>query len=360
MTYSIIIPIFNCENYLSRCINSVVNQSFSEWELILIDDGSSDSSGTICDIYQKQFPEKIRVIHQDNSGVLYARRVGLFHAKGDYICFLDSDDSWDIGLLSVLEMHIYSYNPDIIFFGFRKVTPEGEIISEYSSENSIKLYDLNNLTFVYEKIIKGEISCLWAQAFRNALIDRDSDYSIYRTVFKGEDLLQNLALINNAKSALFIPDILYTYYQNPLGLTERKITKEYLDSHIIVQNVLMQYIDKWNLYKDKEARQLFIGVFNRVLKTLMTDSILHPKYQMKEKSWMLKYLSTGDFKEYLDAIDINKNKTLLAIGLFMLKKQRLFILKIYLATIRVAYGLLNQQRLFMRNIMNACKLKMGK
>jgi len=284
------------------------------------------------------------VIHQDNSGVLYARRIGLLHAKGDYICFLDSDDCWDIGLLEVLERYINSHNPDIIFFGFRKVTSDGEIISEYSPENSITFYDLKNLSLVYEKIIRGEISCLWAQTFRSALIDRDSDYSKYRTVSKGEDLLQNLALINNAKSALFIPDILYTYYQNPSGLTERKISKEYLDSHVIVQNMLMQYINIWNLDKEKEGRQLFIGVFHRSLKSLMTDSILHPKYQMKEKSWMLEYLSTGDFKQYLDTIDVDKNKKLLAFGLLLLKKQRLFVLRIYLSIIRLAYRLFIQHR----------------
>ncbi len=91
MKVSIIVPIYNSELYLTECIDSILNQDFTDWELLLIDDGSSDLSGKICDSFASK-DRRIRVFHRENSGVSVARNWGLFQAVGDYICFIDSDD----------------------------------------------------------------------------------------------------------------------------------------------------------------------------------------------------------------------------------------------------------------------------
>lgn len=97
--YSIIIPVYNSEKCLKRCIDSILNQTFVNFELILIDDGSSDDSLNICKKYQS-FDSRINVIHKDNGGVSSARNVGLDHSRGKYIVFVDSDDFVDQDMLN--------------------------------------------------------------------------------------------------------------------------------------------------------------------------------------------------------------------------------------------------------------------
>ena len=90
-TISVIVPVYNAEKYLSRCIDSILVQTFTCFELLLVDDGSTDCSGRICDEYAKR-DTRIRVIHKENGGVSSARNLGLDNAKGEWICFCDSDD----------------------------------------------------------------------------------------------------------------------------------------------------------------------------------------------------------------------------------------------------------------------------
>ena len=92
--FSILIPVYNVEKYLPACIESVLQQSFTDYEVILVDDGSKDRSGQICDEYRSKYPEKFFVEHKPNQGLISARRAGLNLASGRYVCFLDSDDCW--------------------------------------------------------------------------------------------------------------------------------------------------------------------------------------------------------------------------------------------------------------------------
>ena len=119
MRLSIIVPIYKAENYLHKCIDSIVSQAFGNWELILIDDGSPDRSGEICDAYARR-DQRIKVIHKQNEGVSVARNIGLEIAKGEYVTFIDSDDSIEgdcFGLLQNAENDLIvfesiSYKPD--------------------------------------------------------------------------------------------------------------------------------------------------------------------------------------------------------------------------------------------------------
>lgn len=127
---SVIIPVYQVENYLSRCIESVLVQDYDSYEIILVDDGSTDSSPIICDDYAQQF-EHISVIHKENGGLSDARNVGIQHAKGKYIFFLDSDD-WIIKtMFNDMKDIILSSNYDIIQFGVQKVYTEADIRRGY-------------------------------------------------------------------------------------------------------------------------------------------------------------------------------------------------------------------------------------
>lgn len=113
MLFSIIIPIYNVEKYLSECIESVIKQKFDDYEVILVDDGSTDNSGQIADKYAA-VNDKIRIIHQNNGGLSAARNTGLNYCVGEYVIFLDSDDFLVDGSLNALSIEIKKYAPDII------------------------------------------------------------------------------------------------------------------------------------------------------------------------------------------------------------------------------------------------------
>ncbi|MCD8355267.1 MAG: glycosyltransferase [Clostridia bacterium] len=119
MKFSVVIPVYNVEEYLEKCVQSVLAQHCDDYEMILVDDGSTDGSGALCDSLAARRPECIRVIHKPNGGLGDARNVGLEHAQGDYIVFIDSDDYIDETMLQELSEQVDKTHADIITFGFR-------------------------------------------------------------------------------------------------------------------------------------------------------------------------------------------------------------------------------------------------
>ncbi|MBK5247067.1 MAG: glycosyltransferase family 2 protein [Peptostreptococcaceae bacterium] len=329
MKYSIIVPVYNAEKYLRRCIDSVVSQTLSDWELLLIDDGSSDSSFTICDEYHKSHPDRIQVLHQENCGVLCARRVGIGHAKGDYLCFLDSDDYWDSNLLEEMDTFQDEYDPDIIVFGFRKVGFHKSRLGEELPTNQIQLYQGDEKQYIYERILTGKMSSLWTQVVRRGVVDFDSDYRDYYNVFIGEDLLQNLAFVNEASSVLFVPKAFYNYFFNEDGLSRRKLNIPYLDSHVIVQEHLLAYAKKWNVALDP-VYQSFKNVVYKCFKSLYQDSLVAPLYTKMERTQIIVYLSSGYCKKYLSHMSVVWDHKRCALCLLLLKREYCRTLQIVL------------------------------
>ena len=123
---SIIIPVYNTEKYIEKCILSVLKQKFQDFEVLLIDDGSTDSSGKICDKYIEH-DERISVVHQTNQGLSAARNVGIKRAKGKYICFIDSDDIIAEDYLSILYENALYFNADVVWCKFQRFYTEDEL-----------------------------------------------------------------------------------------------------------------------------------------------------------------------------------------------------------------------------------------
>ncbi len=169
---SIIVPVYNVENYLGKCVESILNQTFKDFELILVDDGSSDKSGVMCDQYKEQ-DKRIKVIHKENGGLSSARNAGLEVAEGEYIGFIDSDDWIMPDMYQFLyDMAIIS-NADIAQCGFRKVdekgyeysedsVSEGFVTKQYTGQEAIKQ--------LYGKTQEKEINFLtWNKLYRSTL-----------------------------------------------------------------------------------------------------------------------------------------------------------------------------------------------
>ena len=181
---SIIVPVYNVENVLHYCVDSLINQDYKNIEVILVDDGSTDSSGTVCDEYSKKFSNVV-VTHKTNGGQSSARNCGLKLAKGSYIGFIDSDDYIDKEMFSLLLHLIKEYDADVASIGCK-------LVDRYEKQNTIEIkkpdvYDGNDIIKYY--LIRGarigdysvckclfKKECLAGISFRDGFIYEDLDY----------------------------------------------------------------------------------------------------------------------------------------------------------------------------------------
>ena len=220
---SIIIPVYNTVSYLSRCINSVLMQVFQEWEIILVDDGSSDDSGKICDGYASK-DRRIKVFHNTNNGASYSRFFGMQKASGEYICFVDADDSLPQDALEKLYGYCVQYNADIIVGGYTRMC-DGKIIDYCGFPLEIvtgKSYLFSLLTGNWK--IYGPV----AKLFKRKLFSYPHP-NIPKDIHVGEDLLMNVFLAAHANSVVFIPHSVYNYYQITTSATHTfKYTVDYM------------------------------------------------------------------------------------------------------------------------------------
>lgn len=144
MKLSIIIPIYNVEKYLRKCVDSLLAQDISDYEIILVDDGSTDNSGAICDEYTSpSFVNSltrsvvIKVIHQENGGLSAARNTGIKAAKGEYICFVDSDDYWEPNVLGKLMVQVERDDLDVLRFNYQNVNEQYEVYQPYKRDHRL-------------------------------------------------------------------------------------------------------------------------------------------------------------------------------------------------------------------------------
>ena len=224
MKFSIVIPVYNVKDYLEKCVESVLAQQCEDYEMILVDDGSTDGSGALCDTLAQRKPDHIRVIHKPNGGLGDARNVGLEQAKGDYLVFIDSDDYIDLNMYETLINKAIETKSDIVYCGFHKEVnyDSFEDISDFSTEitfNENRILDLS-LAFVRKNpiIAKEKLAMsVWHSIYRKNVI-KVNFYS--ERVVGSEDLHFQISAVLNSKKITFIPDCLYYYRYNGNSLTQ--------------------------------------------------------------------------------------------------------------------------------------------
>ena len=229
---SVIVPVYNVEKYISRCIDSVLSQSYNDWELILVDDGSTDNSGVICDKYA-QNNKKIIAIHQRNQGVSVARNAGIKASNGEYLLFADADDWLENTMLE--EMLSGEHDADLIACEYYEVN---HFPNDTEKVRAVHIWNNQTKPFKSDDIpfdVMSKTGVLW-----NKLIKRNV---IGGVLFKqglryGEDMLFLAEILKNIQSAILIPVPYYYYFVNRQGnvvssiVDERSI--EFLESALLV------------------------------------------------------------------------------------------------------------------------------
>ena len=211
-TISIIVPIYKVENYLERCINSILNQSFKNFELILVDDGSPDRCGEICDEYAKK-DSRIKVIHKKNGGLSDARNAGLNIATGDYIGFIDSDDFIHKNMYKILYDGIIKTSSDIAQCKFKYFSNIDEIENKKNINKEFTTY--TNIEGINGIIDNKELNTnIWNKIYKRELFDG----VLFPKGKIHEDEFVTYKLFYKAKKICSINEKLYYYFNNSNGI----------------------------------------------------------------------------------------------------------------------------------------------
>lgn len=242
---SVIVPVYNVEAYLKRCINSIINQTYKKIEIILVDDGSTDNSCKICDEYKKK-DERIQVIHKTNGGLSDARNVGKKTSKGDYICFIDSDDYIETNYIEELYNMCINSETQIAQCCFEIITDNKETIKPKVEEikykkvsaqemiyNSYGKYSANNI-IVCNKMFKREL--LNGIDFVVGKLHED-EFITYKLIYRACEVA-----VTNQK--------LYNYYQRQGSITNSSFNLKRLD-------YLMALEERLEFFKEKKEKKLY-------------------------------------------------------------------------------------------------------
>lgn len=288
---SIIVPVYNVEKYLDECIQSIVSQSYTDWECILIDDGSTDNSGLLCDKWAKQ-DNRIKVIHQENQGVSAARNQGIDNSKGEFITFIDSDDWVESEYLQTLFQPTLKQPTDLIVTG---------IIQDYSNYNST-IYQFNhsltfeltssNITHFVELnqkyLLYGPTSNLYRSDFVRQYQIRFCNNTSY-----GEDLLFNYQYLEHVRSITCVNQSHYHYRIIGFGTLSSTFRANQFDTDYEQWKVLQSFYQRKSLWNQEAKNYLY----NRLWGILYDSIFLFSQLRNTNYSYLKHILSIPEIKQ---------------------------------------------------------------
>ncbi|MBU6392003.1 MAG: glycosyltransferase, partial [Planctomycetes bacterium] len=221
MLISVIVPVYNAERFLNKSIESVINQSYKDIELILVNDGSTDGSETICNRYALA-DKRIRVISQKNSGPAAARNTGIRNAAGDFVFFLDADDFIEKNTMEILIATYNQYKPDLVMSNFSKLENNGELVRQKVTfrpgdepfEQRVKVLSKADVVDYVRHFLRHPsnhlISYCWARLYKLSVI-RENNISSNEDMHLFEDFVFNLEYLRHADKVAFVNENLYNY-----------------------------------------------------------------------------------------------------------------------------------------------------
>lgn len=265
---TIIVPVYNAEKYLHRCVDSILAQTFADFELLLIDDGSKDNSGAICDEYAAK-DSRVRVFHKENGGVSSARNMGLDNAKGEWICFVDSDDY----LYNKLFLTNLSGNrEDLIITSHIETSYNKKEVVFILDGYKTNLHKKEFTDFISQYINSNIIKTPWGKFYKKKII-KDLRFDI--NIRCGEDLLFNLYYMINVKSCCIKQNSVYAYFKDDVDFYSKY--QQSINDSIYTLTKIYEAYEKNNLVIPNFERQIFFDY-----KSLCQEEInLFPKLWYK-------------------------------------------------------------------------------
>ena len=295
---SIVTPVYNVETTLSRCMDSLLSQTYKNIEIIPVDDGSKDNSFKLCQEYAKR-DARVKPIHIENQGSGPARNAGIANASGEWIYFPDSDDILAPDAIEVCMKAVADTNCDLVVFGFDTIRPNGTLVwrknyplISVAGCDARKMYD-KHCGMYDDLVIQG---APWNKFFKASVIkDNKIEYPPLR---RHQDEGFICRYVTHAQKISFIPNILYFYYANDTARVNKKYPTNYIDSVLGLYNIKKETIIAWNP-QNKRARSI---VSDELICNMIWafELSFNEKYQMGYKQrlgWMKTILQKIDFSE---------------------------------------------------------------
>ena len=268
MKISIIVPIYNMADGVEQCINSVLKQTNHNFELILVNDGSTDSSGEIIDEYANKYSETIKVIHQENKGSGPARNAGISVASGDYYLFIDADDVLDNNAIDILlnQVQIHS-QPDLLVFGYNWINASGE--------NKVKVF--YNGSFDGEDV-RQHYECYFSQTFKwgiqgapwnklfKASVVRNENVE-YPSLRRHQDEVFISRYVTFIQNVVFIDSVLYTHFGNDRKLFFQKYPSYYYEIVCQLFEYRKEIVEFWNPNNEALKAEVYSEYLNNIIRS---------------------------------------------------------------------------------------------
>ncbi len=288
---SIIIPVYNTEKFLETCIESILRQNYTNWEIILINDGSTDNAGALCDRYSKQ-DNRILVIHQANSGLSAARNVGICHSTGDYVMFVDSDDWIADNCLEAIATIIEKQFPDIVIGKFTCMPETGAPVLKDSDFIAEKVNGKNQSELLEYLRLSGMYFVAWRYIIKRTLLTENSLYFFAGIFHEDEEWTPRLLCTGNSFYLYEIP--FYCYRTRALGSIMSKIGPKHIKDKLLIVDSLERYAQQattkaQKLFLHKRTFSLLLNIFDTLKKNSITDSGI--RKMLSDRKMLLRFYS---------------------------------------------------------------------
>ena len=288
---SVIIPVYNVEKYIKPCIESIINQTYKNLEIILVDDGSTDSSGLICDEYSER-DNRIKVIHQKNRGLSGARNSGIEIAKGEFLSFVDSDDFLDLRFFKEMMQKAEKEKSDIALCGVTYCNENGEFISEDIIDKHTVIMGLDQLKLLLCDNKKYSTTA-WAKIYRKNLWDQIR----YPEGKYHEDVYTTYKVVDKSHRSSIIAKPYYWYRQITGSITHSKFNLKHLDS-VEATKERAEYMVENHPYLKKYAFSTVayssIKILEKMIQDNISDKVIEQqlKQNVKKNIWYLLQIKT--------------------------------------------------------------------
>ncbi len=343
MKYSFLVPVYNVEKYLGQCLESMLSQTYKNFEIILVDDGSTDASGKICDDYAEKYPECIKVIHKQNEGHTATRQVAIMKAESDVCLFVDSDDYVESNILEKVNKEFTEdASLDMIIFSFCYSNNGVKSNRKNCIFKGCEVFEEDSKKEIYETLMFTPfINSLCVKATRTYILKNDpTDYSKIYGKMLAEDQYQSIYLLTAAKKIKYINNELYNYRTDNNSIT-RTFDIERLNkmNTIYVYNRFVEMLPEWDMNTPETIERLqaswfgyAIYIFNQYYKEAkkinQRKSVVDFDWDsfLPEISFSNKYIFPSNLKTYR----LIKEKKHVALYLLYLKNNYHKLIKKFL------------------------------
>lgn len=333
---TVIVPVYNVEKYIKECVDSIINQTYKNIEIILVDDGSKDKSGSICNDY-KVLDSRIKVIHKENEGLGYARNSGLKIAKGKYVTFIDSDDKVEVELIENLLNGIHKSNCDTCIGGFKRISDDGVVFFE--ERYDVAIYSGSD---VYDRLFARMLGSapdkrdairmsVWNVMYSMDIIHEYNVTFPSERKFISEDIIWDSEYYKYAKRVNLINSTAYNYRITPGSLTQ-KYKPDMLRRICVLYNEMSNRISGDKAKIARLQRQFFVNL----------------RACIKQESYEISKKNNSELKRAIKVIVNDETVHCVAteyIKLIKQRKQKLFVKLIEHKMVLMLYVLIKTGRL---------------